>query len=154
MKKNIKDYFTKATVLALTIIAIVTTFGTYAAISVSQSVSSSGTVTVSANLGVYSDSSCQTNLTTINWGTLTPGGNITRTIYIKNTGLGVSLSLNMATSNWNPTSANGPVTITWNQAGTRLAPGQSTAAVITLAVSPTITDITNFSVQITITGTT
>jgi hypothetical protein len=67
--------------------------------------------------------------------------------------MGTSLSLSMATSSWTPASANGPVTITWNQAGTRLAPGQSTAAVITLSISPTIADVTSFNVQITITGT-
>lgn len=152
-KKSGKNGLRITTVLALALIAVAATCTTYAALSVSKNVSSSGSVAVSANLGVYSDSACQNALTTIDWGTLTPGGNIIRTIYVKNTGMGTSLSLSMATSNWNPTSANGPVTITWNQGGTRLAPGQSIAAVITLVVSPTITDITSFSVQVTITGT-
>jgi hypothetical protein len=59
----------------------------------------------------------------------------------------------MATSGWNPANANGPISITWDKEGTKLSPGQSTAAVLTLTVSPTITDITSFNVQITITGT-
>lgn len=112
----------------------------------------SGTVNVSANLGVDSDSACTIPVTSINWGTLNPGGNTAQTVYIKNTGSGLSLALNMTTSNWS-TGANGQITLTWNQENTRLNPGQSVAAILTLNVSPTIADVTNFSVQITITGT-
>jgi hypothetical protein len=114
---------------------------------------SNGAVSTSANLGVYSNSACTTPLSSISWGNLTAGGNITQTIYVKNTGSGLSLALSMATSNWTPTTANGPITLTWNQEGTRLNPGQSVAATLTLTVSSTIADVTNFSVQITITGT-
>ena len=152
-KKSLKNSVRVTSVLALVLIAVAATCTTYAALSVTQNVSSSGSIVVTANLGIYSDSACKNNLTSIDWGTLTPGANIVRTVYVKNTGMGTSLCLSMATSNWSPASANGPVTITWNQAGTRLAPDQSTAAVITLTVSPTIADITSFNVQITITGT-
>jgi hypothetical protein len=140
-------------VIALVITALALTLTTFAAISSNQNISSSGTVNVSANLGVYSDSACQNSLSSINWGTINPGANITRTIYIKNTGSGLSLTLSMNTTSWNPSSANGPMTLTWNQENTRLTPGQIQAATLTLAVSPTIADVTNFSVQINITGT-
>ena len=140
-------------VISLVIIAISTAGGTFAALTVNSNVGSSGAVNVSANLGVYSDSGCNTPLTTINWGNLSAGGSITRTIYIKNTSSGLSLTLNMSTSNWNPTSANGPITVTWDKENTRINPAQSVAAVLTLNVSPSIIDITNFSVQINITGT-
>ena len=142
-----------ASIVALVLIAAVLTVTTFAAITTTQNLSSNGTVTTSANLGVYSNVGCTAPLTTINWGTLTPGGNITQTIYVKNTGSGLSLALSMTTANWTPTSANGPITLTWNQGGTRLNPGQSVAATLTLTVSSTIADVTNFSVQINITGT-
>jgi uncharacterized protein YcnI len=142
-----------AIALILMIIAIAATFTSYAALTVNKSVLSAGSVTVSADLTVYSDSACQNNLTSVNWGTPTPGTNVTKTIYIKNTGSGVSLALSMNTSGWNPTSANGPITLTWDQEGTKLNPGQSTAAILTLKVSSTIVDVTNFSVSISITGT-
>jgi hypothetical protein len=116
-------------------------------------VQTNGQVTTSANLGVYSNSACTAPLSSINWGTLPAGGNITQTIYIKNTGIGLSLTLSMGTSNWNPVGSNGSITLTWNQGGTRLQPGQSVAANFTLTVSPTITDVTNFDVQINIIGT-
>jgi hypothetical protein len=142
-----------ASVIILVLIAIALTFTTFAAITTSQSLSSSGQVTTSANLGVYSNSACTTSLSSINWGSLTAGGNITQTVYIKNTGSGLALTLSMETSNWTPAGAEGPIALTWNQEGTRLQPGQSVAATLTLSVSPTIADITNFSVQINITGT-
>ena len=145
---------TKSTaVVILTIIGIALTSTTFASLSTNRSFNSAGGINVSAGLGVYSDSSCSTNLTTINWGNIAVGGNISQTIYVKNIGSGTSLALNMSTSNWNPTTARGNMTISWNQEGTRLLPGQSIPAIITLKVSPTIIDITNFNVQITIAGT-
>jgi hypothetical protein len=139
-------------VIALTVLALTIGTTTYAAISVNKNLSSSGSVTVSANLGVYSDSSCTTPLTTINWGTPTPGASVVRTVYIKNTGTGVSLTLSMAPSNWTPSNANTYMTLTWSPTTSTLAPGASTAATLTLTVSSGITDITDFSVQINITG--
>jgi len=106
-----------------------------------------------ASITTYSDPACTTAISSIKWGTLAIGGKTTQTVYVKNTGSGVSLALNLMTSNWTPASANGPITVTWNQEGTRLQPGQSVAATLTLAISSTIIDITNFNVQISITGT-
>jgi hypothetical protein len=125
----------------------------YAAINVSVSINSSGSIAASPNIGVYSNSACTTLLTTISWGSPSPGGTVTQTVYVKNTQGTASLTLSMTASNWNPTSANGPLTVTWNQQGTVLAPGQSTAATLTLKVSSSIAGITTFSVQISISGT-
>ncbi len=140
-------------VIILMILAISLTLTTYAALTTNKTVLSAGGVTVTANLGVYSDNAFQNNLTSINWGSPTPGTNVTRTIYIKNTSSGVSLALSMVPIGWIPTNANGPITLTWDQEGTRLLPGQSTAAMLTLVISPTVVDITNFSVSISILGT-
>ena len=139
-------------VLILTIIAIALTCTTYAALTTNRRVDASGSVAATANLGIYSDSTCQTPLSTIEWGAPTPGTSITRVIYIKNTGIGVSLSLSLSTSNWDPAIADGPITVSLDKTGTRLSPGQSTAASMTLTVSPTTVDITNFSLAITIIG--
>ncbi len=142
-----------ASVIVLVIMAVALTLTTFAAITTSQSLASSGQINTSANLGIYSNSACTTPVSSVSWGTLTAGTNITQTVYIKNTGTGLSLALSMATSNWTPANANGNITLTWNQEGTRLIPGQSVAANLTLTVSPSIADITNFSVQINLTGT-
>jgi hypothetical protein len=142
-----------ASIIVLVIMAIALTLTTFAAITTSQSLASNGQINTSANLGVYSNSACTTPVSSVNWGTLSAGTNITQTVYIKNTGTGLSLALSLGTSNWTPANANGNITLTWNQEGTRLTPGQSVAATLTLTVSPSIADITNFSVQINITGT-
>lgn len=139
-------------VIVLTALAFALVYTSYGAITVNKNLSSSGSVTVSANLGVYSDSSCTTPLTTINWGSPTPGASVVRTVYIKNTGTGVSLNLGMTPSNWTPSNANTYMTLTWSPTSSTLAPGASTAATLTLTVSSGITDITDFSVQINITG--
>ncbi len=150
--------FSRVTIIAIALVGLALTMTAYGAISVSTSINSSGSIATSSGIsvsspamGVYSDNACTVPMTTIDWGSVSPGGTVTRTVYVKNTG-GVSLTLSMATSNWNPTSANGPLTITWNKSGTTLTSGQSTAATITLSVSSSITGITSFSVQILISG--
>jgi hypothetical protein len=139
--------------VALVLISIVLAATTYAAISTTKNVSSSGTVIVSPNLTVFSDSACTDPIAVIDWGSVSPGGSTTKTIYIKNTGTGTSISLDMATNNWNPTDSSNYMTITWNPTKTTILPNETTAATITLSVSPSVIGITNFSVQISLTGT-
>lgn len=139
-------------IIVLLCMSIFLTGSTYAALSTSQTVASTGTVNVSANLGVFSDAACTTPLTSFSWGSLTPGATSSQTIYVKNTGTGVSLTLSMAASNWSPTGANNYITLSWNPTSNKLTPGASTKAVITISVSSSIVDIQNFNVQISITG--
>jgi hypothetical protein len=138
-------------ILAITMVALILTVTTAGLLSVSQSVSSSGSITT-VNVGVYSDSACTLPLTSINWGTISPGTTVTKTIYVKNTG-NTQITLSMTTNGWSPTSANGPLTLTWNKEGTTLSAGISTAATLTLTVSSSISGITTFSVNIVISGT-
>jgi len=142
----------KIIVVVLTVVALSLGVSTMAAISVNQSVSSSGTITTSPNIGVYSDSGCTTNITSINWGSVAAGGSVTRTVYVKNTGTG-SMTLSLSTSSWSPSGAGSYITVSWNQAGTTLTAGESVAATLTLSVSSSITGISSFSNSITITGT-
>ena len=139
--------------VALAIMAIALTLITFSVVTTSQTVSSVGTVSTSANLGVYSNSACTIPLSSINWGTLTAGGTTAQAIYIKNTSIDLSLTLSMTTSSWSPASANGPITITWNQQNTDLQPGASVEAILTLTVSSSISNVTGFSVNINIGGT-
>lgn len=142
----------KYLVIVLTVAAFALATLTLAAINVSQNVSSSGTITTSPNIGVYSDSACTTNMTSINWGSVAAGGTATQTVYVKNTGTG-SMTLSLAVSNWIPSGASTYITISWNQQGTPLSAGGSVAATITLTVSSSITGITSFSNTIAISGT-
>ena len=122
-------------------------------LSISKNVSSQGTISVSAGLGIYSDSACQNSISIFNWGSITPGQEATYIVYIENTGVGVSLQLSITVSNWFPANADGPITVTWDQENAVLCPNQYVMATLTLSVSSSISDISSFSNQISITGT-
>ncbi len=139
------------TILAIVAVGLILTVTTTGLLSVSKTVESTGTVTA-INVGVYSDSGCTQTLSSIDWGNISPGDSVTRTIYVKNTG-NSQISISMTKSNWDPTSANGPITITWNREGSTLGPGLYTTATLTLSVSSGISGITAFNVDIVITGT-
>jgi hypothetical protein len=115
---------------------------------------SSGRVVTSTNLGIYSNSQCTQTLSAINWGNLTAGASTNYTVYIKNTGT-TRQTLNISTSNWNPTSTAQYMTVTWDQNSTSIAASQVVKATLTLTVSASVdSSITTFSNSITITGTT
>lgn len=143
----------KIMVIALTITALTLAATTFAAITVNQNVGSTGTITTTPNIGVYSDSACTQNLTSITWGSIAAGSSTTRTVYVKNTGTGTLTLSDPTISNWNPTGASPYITISWDKTGTQLTAGQSTTATVTITVSLSITGITNFSNTITIQGT-
>ncbi len=139
--------------IAIALVGLLLAVTTAGVLTVTQSVYSTGTVDVTAvNVGVYSDSGCTLSLTSISWGSTSPGNSVTQTIYVKNTG-NTPITLSMATSNWNPTSANGPISVSWNRQSQVLSAGSSIAATLTLSVSSSIDGITDFSVNIVVTGT-
>jgi hypothetical protein len=117
----------------------------------SQTLQSNGTVTA-VNIGVYSDSGCTQNLTSINWGSIYPGNSTTRIIYVKNTG-SLPIKLTMTTGSWMPSNANTYISLSWNRESTVLSAGQSIDATLTLSASSDAGNITSFSCNMTITGT-
>jgi hypothetical protein len=138
-------------IIAIAVTGLFLTLLTTGLLTSSQTVSSIGTVTA-LNVGVYSDSACTQNCTSIDWGTLAPGNSTTKTVYIKNTG-SVPATLSMATTNWVPSNANTYLTLTWNRANYVLNAGTSVSATLTLTASSSAGAITTFSVSIVITGT-
>ena len=141
----------KVGTIALVVAAIALIATTAAVLSANQIVPLNGTITA-VNVGVYSDSGCTQTASTLNVGTLNPGGTATQTIYIKNTG-NVPETLTMTTTNWNPTNATSSLTLTWNQQNTILPAGQSIPAVLTLTAASNCGSMTTFSCSVTITGT-
>jgi len=103
-------------------------------------------------VGVYWDEACTVNVTSIDWGFLEPGATANVTVYIQNEGT-MSVMLNMTTDNWNPALAQNYITLNWNQEGNVLNSGDVLQAVLTLSVSSDISGVTNFTFDITITGT-
>lgn len=141
----------KLIVISLTIAALTLAATTLAAITVNRDIISAGDVTTTPNIGVYCDRDCSQNLTTIDWGSIEAGCNTTQTIFVKNIGT-ADLTLNLGTYDWNPKNADDYLDITWDKAGTRLSGGEWTIATLTLTVASDITDITDFSNTITISG--
>lgn len=145
---------TMGTVLVFAIMALVA--GAVGTLVTTRTVSNSGNIRVvtppSVQLSVYSDSGCTTALSSVSWGTLDPGTTATATIYLKNEG-NVPVTLNISASNWAPSSASSYFTLTWNRDSYVLAVGASVQAVLSLTVSSSISGITSFSFDITITAT-
>jgi hypothetical protein len=142
-------------VLAVAVMGLV--ISALGALVVTRTFSNTGNIKVvtpspSVQLGVYSDSGCTTALSSVSWGTLDPGSTATATAYLKNEG-NVPVTLSIQASNWNPASAQNYFTLTWNRNGYVLAVGASVQAVLSLAVSSSISNVTNFSFDITITAT-
>jgi hypothetical protein len=135
-------------IIALAITDIVGALGTLVA---NHTISNSGSITV-VGVNVYSNSACTTTLSTINWGTVNAGSASTYTIYVKNTG-NLEETLSMTTSGWSPSTASSYITLTWNATGAVVSAGGDVAALLTLTVSSSITGVTSFSFNMTITGT-
>lgn len=119
----------------------------------SVSITSHGHVESSANLGVYADEACTQRISEVDWGVLSPGGSSSVTFFIKNAGNAV-LTLNLTASGWSPVAAQNYLTFSWTYVnGTRLAVGQVLPVDVSLHVSPSIMGITDFSVDLNVTGT-
>ena len=140
---------TLGTVLAIAVIGLMVS--ALGALVATRTISSSGSVTA-VGVGLYTDNTCTTAVSSISWGTLNPSDVKTYTMYVKNTGT-VPVTLNMTVGNWNPTSASTYISLTWNQEKYVLPAGQVVQAVLTLSVSSSTSGVTTFSFDITITGT-
>ena len=123
---------------------------TLAVLNVQRAIPSSGMV-VAVNVGVYSDAGCTLNLTSIDWGSVYPGGSVPRTIYVKNTG-NAPITLSISTTSWNPTVAAGQINVAWDKENTVLNAGQSTSATLTLSVSQNVSGVTSFNMNIIVSG--
>ena len=120
------------------------------AIMSNKTVSSNGSVK-GIGVGVYWNQACTNATSSITWGILDPGSNVNKTIYIRNEG-NTAATLSMTTSNWNPTTASSYMTLSWNYGGQTLSVNQVVQVKLTLSVSSSVTGITNFSFDITITA--
>lgn len=117
-----------------------------------QAIPSQGSI-AGVNVGVYKDSECTQNCTSINWGTIIPGSAINKTVYVKNIG-DLPMTITMTTENWLPTNASSLINLNWNQEDTTLNVNQSIGATLTLAAAESAEgNLTEFSFDIIITGT-
>jgi hypothetical protein len=117
-----------------------------------KTLSSAGSIQTTADIGVYSDSGCQSPLSSMSWGTLEPGGSQAIVCYIKNEGTS-ALTLSMYPSGWNPANADDYLTLSWNYNGASINPDTAIQVTFTLYVDASIEGITSFSFDVNIVGT-
>ena len=146
---------TTGTILALAIIALVV--GAMGALVTTRTVGNTGNIAVvtpspTVQLGVYSDSGCTSALSSISWGTLSPGNTTTSTMFVRNEG-NVAVTLSIQAADWSPANASSYLLFDWNCTGYVLQPSEVVQALLTLNVSSSISGITSFSFDITIMGT-
>jgi hypothetical protein len=144
-------------IVAFAVIGMALTYTTAGLISMQQvmpktnrKLPSSGNISA-LNVDIYSDYACTQKLDSLDWGDITPGDPVSKTIYLKNTG-NTRIKLGMTKSNWNPPQANGLITLTWDKENEVLNPKQTATATLTIRAADEIVDITTFSVTILICG--
>lgn len=142
----------KTVVVAATVLAVmVMMVSVLALLQSSRTIPSHGTIR-GVNVGIFQDSGCTQQLVSVDWGTLDNGTSAVHTVYVKNDGTS-NMTLSLSNSTWVPSDAPDYLTLTWNRETYVLERGTSVDANLTLSVSPSFTNGTDFSVDIIITGT-
>ena len=146
----INQKFSAIIILTVITMAITTVVFASGLLFGNRTISSQGTVN-SIGVGVYWESGCVNNISSISWGYIEPGSSKNVTIYIRNEG-NIPMTLNMTDDNWSPSSASTYITLGWNREGNQIDADSVVETVLTLSVSSSIIDINNFSFDITIIG--
>jgi len=95
-------------------------------------------------VGIYQDPKCEESFDHIAWGQISLDSTVTQTIYIKNE-LDSSCFLSLSTLNWTPATASKYLTLEWNYSGQKVAPDQVIPTVLSLTVSESALDLTDFN---------
>lgn len=103
-------------------------------------------------LGVYSDQSCTTTLSSVDWGLVSPGETKTFTCFLKSLS-NVNTSLSLSIENWSPTIAGNYIALSWNRESYQVTPDEVISAVLTMHVNSSIQDVNSFSFNAIITAT-
>ncbi len=138
-------------IIVIGIIALLTTVLTAGALTNSNNVPNNNSVK-SLNVKLYTDASCTTPCTSLNFGAVNPGSSATQTIYVKNNGK-IPVTLSLTSAGWNPTTASSYLTLSWNRDSYVLKARSSVQATLTLMVASNTGSLTTFRFNVTITGT-
>jgi len=116
-----------------------------------QDIASSGMIKV-IGVSLYWDKACTNKVTSVTWGTTTPGTSVNKYLYVLNDGT-ASGTLSMTYGNWTPAAAGTYITLAWNCSSYVLARNGITCAKLTLTVKSTITGVKDFNFMILIQAT-
>ena len=103
-------------------------------------------------VGIYCDQGCTNRTLSLDWRQIEPCSNSTVLVYVRNEGE-PSVSLWMTTSNWTPNVASNYMTLSWTYTGRILSASEVIPIELILNVSPTVSGITDFSVDIVLNAT-
>jgi hypothetical protein len=102
-------------------------------------------------IDVYEDLECTTVQSSIDWGEIEAGASSRVTIYIQNNGdTDILLSLN--SENWTSENINDFTTLSWDDYGAALTPGEIRGVTLTLEVDSDCPSINNFGFDVIIIG--
>jgi hypothetical protein len=106
-------------------------------------------VGVGKSIDVFWDPTCLNPVASIDWGAIGPGDVENMTVFVRNEGESSTfLALNV--SDWNPWGASNYLNIGWNYSGSAVPPGQVVPLTLSLMVNSSITGITSFGVNVTV----
>ena len=105
---------------------------------------------IGIGVGIYWDKDCTNTTRSLNFRIIDANSNNDLTMYVRNEG-NSAVSLMLGASNWTPPNASSYMSLSWNYSGQILKTNEVIPIKITLTVSSTICDITDFSLQTIIT---
>jgi hypothetical protein len=132
--------------LGVIIVALASLGVAYAVTSSYVTLHNTGTVK-GIGVGVYWDSGCTQQVTSIDWGLTDPGAVKNVTVYIRNEG-NAPITLSLQTANWNPSNGPNYISLTWDYAGQTIGVNQAIAVVLSLSIASNVESIAAFSFDI------
>ena len=141
---TVKKFLTACSIVAILSLAIYA-YGFY---TVERRITAAGKIKA-LGVGIYWDSNCTEEVTSINWGTVEPNSTTNETVYMRNEG-NVDATLYLSTENWDPPGVETFITLGWNYTDSLLAPDEVIVVDFILEIA-NITGITSFSFDIIIT---
>ncbi len=147
VSKKSKRYW----LIVVLLIVIIPVGFVYAAFQYQVTISSHGTI-VSREFSFFSDAACTVKVSSIDWGQVGAGEQVSRSLFMKST-LSDSAVASLAVGNFAPASGSSYLACTWNYNGAAISPGQVVPVTFTLTVASTVTGISSFSFDIEVTAT-
>lgn len=100
-------------------------------------------------VGVFWDAAATQVCSYIDWGIIEPGTTVNRTVFIRNQA-NVPTTLYTFADHWAPPEVESFVTYSWNYSGATMQVDEILPYRLSLAVTPIVVNVTNFSFTITI----
>jgi hypothetical protein len=106
---------------------------------------------IAGSLGIYRDQNCLSKVSSIDWGSLTPGESRNAKVYVRNES-NQTLFLSVTPQNWNPVSASNCLCFSWTIGNSKMEKGEIAEVTLILYVSLYASGVTTFSFEIIFTG--